>query len=202
MNGNYEEFLGLGSDLKGGEEKVEGVRVGLLGFQREVKTIQNSVRARAGEVGKLLQEKKVIRREAVLGRNLLEVSERLEDLEESLGIKPTAGDVGELDDEDEDEVDDASASASHRSFYLGRLRRHTQQYLSITRTIDRLGPSHPFLQAQGDRLVQVSKTVLIDLATALRQAKSAQDPDAMLAVTRMYGDIGAEEESIRVLKGG
>ena len=31
VNTNYEQFLSLGSDLKGGEEKVEDVRVGLLG---------------------------------------------------------------------------------------------------------------------------------------------------------------------------
>ena len=32
MNANYEDFLGLGGQLKGGEERVEEVRLGVLGF--------------------------------------------------------------------------------------------------------------------------------------------------------------------------
>jgi DNA repair exonuclease SbcCD ATPase subunit len=63
VNGNYEEFLSLGGDLKGGEEKVEGVRVGLLGFQREVEGIRKAVQDRARETGELLREKKGLRKE-------------------------------------------------------------------------------------------------------------------------------------------
>src|SRR5580700_8340667 len=40
VNTNYEEFLSLGSDLKGGEEKVQDVRVGLLGFKRGVEDVR------------------------------------------------------------------------------------------------------------------------------------------------------------------
>ena len=50
VNTNYEQFLSLGSDLKGGEEKVEDVRVGLLGFKRGVEDVRGKVRERRGEV--------------------------------------------------------------------------------------------------------------------------------------------------------
>lgn len=193
VNGNYEEFLSLGGDLKGGEEKVEGVRVGLLGFQREVEGIKKGVRERADEVGQLVKERKEIRHDVALGRSLLEVHERLIELEESLGINPR-DEEEDLDDEDEDE------DAIVGGVQLKKLQTHSQQYILITRMMERLGASHPFLVAQGSRLEQISRTILLDLAAALKQAKKAS-PDAILPVLKIYGDIGAEEEGVKVLKG-
>jgi hypothetical protein len=34
VNSNYQDFLNLGNSLHGGEEKVEEVRIGLLGFRK------------------------------------------------------------------------------------------------------------------------------------------------------------------------
>lgn len=113
VNNNYEEFLSLGSDLKGGEEKVEGVRVGLLGFEREIEGIKNVVAERVDEFGKLLNEKKEIRREVMLGRGLLEVETRIAELEDSVGIKLAVddGEIWDLDTEDEEAEGDAGAEA-------------------------------------------------------------------------------------------
>lgn len=197
VNGNYEEFLSLGGDLKGGEEKVEGVRVGLLGFQREVEGIKRAVQDRATETGELLKEKKELRRDIVLGRALLEVNERMTELEESLGITDKTDDVEDETDMDDDEDEDVSEPAPIR-----RIQRHAQQYTLLTDQIERLGSSHPFLQAQRSRLDELRKTLLLDLAAALRQAKAAKAPDGILALVRIYGDLGAEGQSLRVLKGG
>src|ERR1700733_10319554 len=73
VNTNYEQFLSLGSDLKGGEEKVEDVRVGLLGFQRGVEDVKAKVRERKSEVETLLTEKKGIGKDIAFGRRLLEL---------------------------------------------------------------------------------------------------------------------------------
>ena len=81
VNTNYEQFLSLGSDLKGGEEKVEDVRVGLLGFKRGVEDIRAKVRERKVEVASLLSEKRGVGREIALGRGLLELDARLEGVE-------------------------------------------------------------------------------------------------------------------------
>lgn len=202
VNGNYEEFLSLGGDLKGGEEKVEGVRVGLLGFQREVEGIKKSVKERADEVGALVKERKAVRRDVALGRSLLEVHEQIGELERSLGITPRADQ--DLDDEDEDDEDaeDLAASSSTPSIPLKKLQRHATQYILITRLMDRIGPSHPFLVSQGSRLEKIGSTLLLDLSAALKQAKVLKAPAAILAVIKIYGDIGAEEEGVKVLKAG
>ena len=198
MNGNYEEFLSLGGDLKGGEEKVEGVRVGLLGFQREVEGVQRAVREREREVGRLLVEKKGLRKGVVLGRTLLEVEESVTELEERLGVTEKDDEAEEESDlDDEDDVDQASPSKAA----LTRLQRHAQQYVLIMRQVDRIG-KHPFLNAQQSRLNELRKTLLLDLAAAMRQAKSDKAPDRILAVVRIYGDLNAEREAVKVLKSG
>jgi hypothetical protein len=69
VNTNYEQFLSLGSDLKGGEEKVEDVRVGLLGFKRGVEDVRGKVRERKLEVEGLLGEKKSVSKEIALEEN-------------------------------------------------------------------------------------------------------------------------------------
>ncbi|EME42877.1 hypothetical protein DOTSEDRAFT_131205 [Dothistroma septosporum NZE10] len=200
VNGNYEEFLSLGRDLKGGEEKVEGVRVGLLGFKREVETIREGVRQRATEVKGLVDERKELRRNVVLGRSLLEMEERIEELEQSLGIKENDHDEGTEFDEEEEEEDVEGEVAL--SIPLRTLQRHAQQYVLITRMMERIGSSHPFLVAQASRLEEISKTILLDLAAALRQAKAAKVSETILAITKLYGDLGAEEEGVKALKAG
>lgn len=202
VNGNYEEFLSLGGDLKGGEEKVEGVTVGLLGFQREVDGIKKGVRERADEVGALVKERKAIRRDVAIGRSLLELHEQIGELERSLEIIPTTDEDLEEDDEDDENTDDLAAGSSTPVIPLKRLQRHATQYILITRLMDRIGTSHPFLISQGSRLEKIGSTLLLDLSAALKQSKVARAPDAILAVIKIYGDIGAEEEGVKALKVG
>jgi hypothetical protein len=206
VNGNYEEFLSLGGDLKGGEEKVEGVRVGLLGFQREVEGIRKAVQDRARETGELLREKKGLRKEVVLGRALLEVHGRLEELEEKLGIKTKEGEEDDEDDEDEDEdQDDETPLDTESSPYAGaakRLRKQSEQYLLIVAQSSKIGPSHPFLVSLQPRVDEVRKTLILDLSAALRQAKASKDTTALLSLSQVFGVLDAQSDALKVLKGG
>ena len=201
VNGNYEAFLGLGSNLKGGEERVEGVRVGLLGFQREVEGIRRAVQERAVETGDLLWEKKRLRRDAVTGRALLEIDEKIGELEETLGITAKEG----IDDEEfdtDDDFDGLDLNGSTGAVGTRRLQRHAEQYMLVTHMVDRVGADHPFLVAQRPRLGELRKTLLLDLSATLRQAKGSKEPRAILVLTKIFGDLGAETEALRVLKGG
>lgn len=200
VNGNYEEFLSLGGDLRGGEEKVEGLKVGLLGFEREVESVRKGVKEREAVVKGLLEERKDIRKEVVTGRALLEVAERLGELEGSLGVGEK--DEDEEGDEEDFEHDDEGADETVPGLRVNRLRRHVREYLLLVRSIERVGPEHPFLEAQMGRVAEIRKTLLLDLATGLREAKNAEEPEAILGLVKMYGDLGAERESVRVLKGG
>ncbi|SMR56705.1 unnamed protein product [Zymoseptoria tritici ST99CH_1E4] len=197
VNDNYEHFLGLGDDLKGGEEKVEGVRVGVLGFKREVEGVRTGVRERAEEVKGLVEEKKRLRREAMLGRGLLEVGERVGELERRLGVGGGMEDEDDVGDEDEEEEDEEDVEGVP----VKKLRRHADSYLIIRLLMEKLGPEHPFLVAQKSRLVDIRRTMLLDLAAATRKAKSVKASDAMLALVQIYADLEAQAEGIKVLKG-
>lgn len=202
VNSNYEEFLSLGGDLKGGEEKVEGVRVGLLGFQREVEGVRAAVKDRAVDVDGLLKERKSVRRDVVVGRALLEVEERLTSLEESLGITTSAHQDTSDDGLDDEDGEEAHSNGNAPGFSLKRLEARAEQYLLILRLADRIGPSHPFLAQQQSRLDKVRQTLLLDLSAALRQAKSSGAGERLLGVVRIYGDLGAKTEAVKALKAG
>jgi hypothetical protein len=204
VNGNYDEFLSLGGDLKGGEEKVEGVRVGLLGFQREIEGIRKAVRDRAEETAELLAEKKGLRKEVVFGRSLLEVHERLEELEEKLGIKVKEGEDDDDDDEDEDDEDDDedTAEGSSHNSAVRRLRKQSEQYLMIVFQSSKIGLSHPFLVSLQPRVEEVRKTLILDLSASLRQARSSNDRNAILGFSQVFGILEAQNDALKVLKGG
>jgi hypothetical protein len=204
VNGNYEEFLSLGGDLKGGEEKVEGVRVGLLGFQREVEGIRKAVQDRARETGELLREKKVLRKEVVLGRALLEVHERLEELEEKLGIKIKEGEEDDEEDEDEEEDDEGplDTESSPYASAAKHLRKQSEQYLLIVAQSNKIGTSHPFLVSLQPRVDEVRKTLILDLSASLRQAKASNDRIALLGLSQVFGVLDAQSDALKVLKGG
>lgn len=214
VNENYQDFLSLGSVLKGGEEKVEEVRVGLLGFQRDVAAIQAKVEARRKEVESLLQEKKRYRMKANIAKALLDIAERIEELEERLMIGDTAKQNGqsyedtdpdldtfesESDDSDEDFMDGSNGAAV---ISLKRLEHHIQKYVYITAASDRIGNQHPFLVSQQPRLEKIKSTLLLDLNTALEQAKKAGDKrdERTLKVMRLYDLLGAEFSAVSALK--
>ncbi|KAK3679909.1 hypothetical protein LTR78_000286 [Recurvomyces mirabilis] len=208
VNGNYEEFLSLGSDLQGGEEKFEGVRVGVLGFQREVEGLAGLVEERRVEVERLLVEKREVRREVLVGRALLEVEAGVAESEETLGIADVEreedghGEEDEFDDDFDDDEDDGVEKTALLPPQLRRLQRHTEQYILLIQTVEHIGPRHPFLQAQTPRLAELRKTLLLDLAAAMRQAKTNKAAEDLLVIVQLYGDLGAESDGVRVLRGG
>lgn len=82
----------MGARLRGGEERIEEVRVGLLGFRGDVGSVAERVGERAEVVRGLVGEMRGLRRSVGVGRQLLEVEERLGGLERRVGVK-SAGPV-------------------------------------------------------------------------------------------------------------
>ncbi|KLJ12125.1 hypothetical protein EMPG_09553 [Blastomyces silverae] len=201
VNENYQDFLSLGSALKGGEEKVEQVRVGLLAFQRDVKGIRDGYERRIDDISALLAEKKGLRKEVMLGYDLLDVEESLGELEERLmliderekgkGQMETNGGGGgdDGDDEDSDGIieseteesdgpdDDGDMSVSGGDsgraamVSLSRLDRHIRKYLYIRAICGRVGEKHPFIAQQEGRMERIKAALMLDLKTALQQTK-------------------------------
>lgn len=213
VNENYQDFLSLGTALRGGEEKVEGVKVGLLSFRRDVQSIRDKVEERRREVEGLLNEKRQLRSNVDIGKNLLDYADRVEELEHRLMIEDKAAShVPQGDDEsdaesdlygngsdgsdDDEELADGTAPIS-----LKRLERHVQKYVFLNSIAATVGKEHPFILAQQPRVSKIKSTVLLDLRTALEQAGHVGDNrDRTMAVLRLYELMGEDVSAIAALK--
>ncbi|TGO12981.1 hypothetical protein BTUL_0079g00420 [Botrytis tulipae] len=210
VNTNYEQFLSLGSDLKGGEEKVEDVRVGLLGFKRGVEDVRGKVRERKLEVEGLLDEKKSVTKEIALGRKLLEVDSRLEELEDrlmvaSLGRSPDGLEDSWSEDEDEDEdedQDDLAIDGVVNGTSTKKLQRFVLDYRNVEHLSITIGSDHPFIAAQQPRLLRLKNTIVLDLNNALKQALSlkVEGRPRLVKIMGIYRDLGAGDEAVKILK--
>lgn len=206
VNTNYEQFLSLGSDLKGGEEKVEDVRVGLLGFKRGVEDVRGKVRERKVEVEGLLTDKKAVAKEIALGRKLLEVDSRLEELEDrlmvaSLGRSVNGGDEPWSDSEEEDDEDEVAEGVVGGTS-IRKLQTLVGDFRHVELLATSIGKDHPFIVAQDSRMQRVKNTILLDLSAALKSAASIGESGKtrLVRILGVYRDLGAQSEAIKVLK--
>ncbi|KAK6431080.1 hypothetical protein LTR95_012764, partial [Oleoguttula sp. CCFEE 5521] len=199
VNGNYEEFLSLGGDLRDGGEKVEGVRVGLLAFQREVEGIRRAVGERASETKTALDARKGVRKEVVLGRKLLDLADRVEELEGRLGTADGEAADDESDEFDlDDGVNDSNQAGSSNGALSGSIRRLNRQrvsYMLITRHAEAIGNNHPFVATLQPRIDGLRKTIVLDVSSALRNAVSSRDNASILSLTQLFADLGGEKDA-------
>jgi hypothetical protein len=207
VNSNYQDFLNLGNSLHGGEEKVEEVRVGLLGFRNEVDGLVGVVGKREEEVGELLQERRNVREKIEVGRRLVDYDARLKELEAELMIEAAGHEtiiLGEevSDSEDEDDEDDNDDEEGEGyGVSIAKLRRNVVYYRLVLGLQKDLG-EHPFVAAQAARIAKVRSTLLMDLSTALQQAKGAGTSGAgrVTKVMKIYADMEESAEAVKVLK--
>ena len=209
INDNYTDFLTLGSSLKGGEEKIEEVRVGLLAFQRDVAAVKEKLDERKVEVRELLDQKRGLSREIATARVLLELGERLDALEDALLLSTTDAAPSEPQDEEELLSDLSSDSGSDddavgaSAISVSKLSRHAQRFRYIEALVRRVGPEHPFIVRQEERLLRLKNTILLDLKTALGQARAMgkNGQGRALKVLKIYGDLGEQREAVMRVKG-
>jgi len=84
-----------------------------------------------------------------------------------------------------------------------RLSRILLGYLFVTRNLlPKLPPQHPFVKLQIPRIEAVRKTLLLDLDSALKEARSGRDSDKVLVLLGFYADLDAEAEGVRALREG
>jgi hypothetical protein len=207
VNTNYEQFLSLGSDLRGGEEKIEDVRVGLLGFKRGVEDVRAKVSERGRGVESLLDEKTRVSKQIRIGRKLLEFEARMEELEERLMISSLGRNgygAGENDwsESDDDDEEDEAAPNEGTGTSLSKLQSLVKDYRSVEFMSSSLGAHHPYVVAQEARMIRIRNTLLLDLSTTLKQAYSKEDSPnpRLLSIMGLYREMDEGAEAIKVLK--
>ncbi|KAG9500863.1 hypothetical protein J7337_006544 [Fusarium musae] len=198
VNSNYTAFLSLGSELRGGDDKVEDVKVSLLGFRRAVEEVKTKVMERKEETNTLNGELRGVRSAIEKGRKMIELSERLSSLEERLSLDslPNNEDWDE-ESEEEDEDDNYGSSPT-------RLLVSAQECSRITKLLESLDPNAPFVIKMEERLTRCRNTLLLDLGNALKEAKKAgvKGQDRVLKCLAIYRVLDAQSEAVKALRGG
>ncbi|KAK4168068.1 oligomeric golgi complex component, COG2-domain-containing protein [Cladorrhinum sp. PSN259] len=216
VNSNYTAFLSLGDELKGGEERVEDVRVALLGFRRAVGEVQSRVRERRVEVGTLNKELQDVKSAVNVGRQMLELDERVSGLESRLAVgslgqpkkDATSNAVGDdwdddiPDSEDDEEEEDDGEDGEYVSSGPGKLGALAKDYVQVERLAEAIGRDLPFVRKIEERIARCRNTILLDLSTALREARKAgpRGQRRVLKFLAVYRILDAQADAVRVLK--
>lgn len=215
VNANYTSFLGLGDELKGGEDRVEDVRVALLGFRRAVEDINSQIARRKREVSDACDELGAVRHGIERARRMLELDERVGALEARLAVdslpKGSAADIfdeiSEEDDDDEDDELDQEVGSINRTFVGSnptKLLSLSKEYLITDQVADLIGRDTPFVKQITERMQRCRNTLLLDLNTATKEARSAgpRGQTRILKFLTIYRLLSAEAEAVGVFKKG
>ena len=201
VNDNYEEFLNLGEGLRGGEERIEEVRVGLMGVERELEGLREKVDVVREEVRRGMETRRGLGREIERGRGLLDLERRVEELEGSLGLgerKEKEVRVMEMDGEEDwgnefEEVEggfdeDDGEEEIKDGQVPRRLERRIEQWLCIKHLVGKYDAQHPFLVAEQTRLRKLKETMLLDIDAGIRAHGDIRGKQKLLELRREVDD--------------
>ena len=190
------------------------MRLGLLGFKREVQALEGKLEERRLEVEALIAERRETREKIQMGRQLLELDRRVGELEQKLMLAPKHppaesgsggnGTEGAEEIEEDDTDDDSAADQEEEDSIVPvkRLRRRMQQYMLIRQLAEKLGNEHPFVIKQEERKERIRNTLLLDMGSAMKQAveMDGEGRDKQLYMLGTYNLMGESDECIKVLK--
>jgi conserved oligomeric Golgi complex subunit 2 len=211
VNANYTSFLSLGDELHGGEEKVEDVRVAMLGFRRAVEEIKSRVASHGAEVHSLGDELRGVRKDIETGRRMTEIDDRLSSLEDRLAVqnvqsRPESGsnkDFWSIEDSEESEGEEFDEDQSDGLIGTGpaRLTAFAQEYIRVDALIDSIGREAPFAIKTEPRMMKCRNTILLDLGTALKEARrvGTKGHGRVVRYLTVYGILGAQADAIEAL---
>ncbi|KAG5957643.1 hypothetical protein E4U57_001839 [Claviceps arundinis] len=205
VNANYTAFLSLGSELKGGDEKVGDVKVALLGFRRAVEEVKAKVARKKGEARQLNDELRLVRGHIEEGRKMLELDDRLAMLEKRLALDSLPGGGGAGDwTSDSSDVDESDSAAGLVGSSPGRLLQSATQCGEAILLKEALDQDHPFVIKLEERLTRCRSTLLLDLGNALKEARGAgaEGHNRILKFLAIYRLLDAQSEAVRFLRGG
>ena len=175
----------MGGSLKGGEDRVEEIRLALLGFRRDVGSMRSKLEGRRAEVAGLIRQRQKLRREIQVGRTLLAIDEGLQTLEESLMLERNSNEPSVASDEDDEnggEPDDDPV--------ISKLARCTEQHAAIRQTLRGIREDHPLRAEMNLRLVKIREALLLDLTNIMKQMKDGKlNVDGLLDLAMLRHSI-------------
>ncbi len=203
VNSNSNAFLSLGTDLRGGGDKVEDVKVALLGFRRAVEEVKAKVAAKSSETELLTDELRNVRSDIEVGRKMIEASERMKSLEETLALESLPSKAGDLDlHTDDDEVEDEEDTDGLIGSPPAKLLASAREYRQIETLVSSLDEDIPLVNKLAARLTKCRNTLLLDLHNALKESRKAgvKGQERTLKYLAIFRMLDAQGEAIKALK--
>ncbi|EWC45012.1 hypothetical protein DRE_06292 [Drechslerella stenobrocha 248] len=209
VNRDYADFVGLGGSLRGGEDRVNDLKLGVMGFAREVDGVKGKVVKVADEMERGMASKKAVTRKKALARNLISLETRLSQLEALLLLRETDDTFDATMLYNFESADDP-ANASLTS--LPRLQKLVTSFLYLQHLLEKVPATHPFVAAQGARIERAKQTISGDLSRALKESRAELKDDdltederrelekRLVHVLALWGDIGGTEDAVKSLK--
>lgn len=219
VNENYQDFLSLGHSLNGEDEKIEGIKFGLLGFRREIQSLIVMLDGQEMEIEALIHERQKSRAKITFGRGLLELARRIEELEEILSPRQISV-AAERDHSDRNDASGAhtghesaseSESTEEEEGVIGqenvirttvpvqRLMERVRQLRIIEDLAKRLGLKHPFVINCDERRMRLRRILLLDLNSALKYTivHGEKDESNRLCIVEAYRLMAESPEYLR-----
>ncbi|KAF3926662.1 hypothetical protein ABW21_db0201417 [Orbilia brochopaga] len=214
VNRDYADFVGLGGSLRGGEDRVNDLKLGVMGFAREVEGVKSTVAKVADEMERGMQAKKAVAYKKALARNLIAIETRLSHLEALLLLNDSIDSTTDatatlLYTLDAGEDDDTAASSLTS---LPRLQKLVTSFQYLLHLLGKVPDTHPFVVAQQTRISRARQTISDDLSRALKECRGEMKDEELtedergalekrlVDVLRLWGDVGSTENAIKVLK--
>lgn len=127
-----------------------------------------------------------------LARNLLGLAQRIEELSSLLLLEDEAGNGTSPPSF----LEDGEGLTSTR-----RLKKLVGCWVYLQELLlPKIPKEHPFLKAQELKMATIKKTILIDLTSALKEARIEKDDQRCLSLMILFADMGAEKEVVKALK--
>ncbi|PHH84587.1 hypothetical protein CDD83_1694 [Cordyceps sp. RAO-2017] len=211
VNANYTAFLSLGSELRGGDDRVGGVRVALLGFRRAVDDLRAAVAARRRDACLLNCQLARLRADAARARALVDLADRLAVLEDRLALPLPGRDAGGDDDDDDDDSGGDDEDSDDPDEQLDGLLASSPAKLALSAkecsliaaaaaALDQ--QQHPLAAKLQERITRCRNTLLLDLANALKEARGAgpRGHGRVLRYLEIYRVLDAQRDAVKALR--
>ena len=179
--------------MRGGEDKVEEVRLALLGFRRDVDGLRGKLDGRRGEVAALVEQRRKVRKEIQLGRGFLMLDARLCELERNLMISNDKSDA--IDPSRMDEISNASDEDDYaeedleENLAVRKLRRCVEQFVALRQGLRNLS-EHVLKDQMWKRLLKAREALLLDTSNITKQIRiTGDDPDGIIEMMVLKSSI-------------
>ncbi|OLL21782.1 Conserved oligomeric Golgi complex subunit 2 [Neolecta irregularis DAH-3] len=178
VNRDYEDFVGLGGSLKGGEEKIDRVIKELESFIKDARGLSDRAWSNLKVMDEKMEEKRRLKDERDLFRGFLFLLQHIEEMEmllESRNLhildpKPTF----------------VSTVVSSNMRSTSRLRHSASKYLLIQQIVAGLSHNLPISQFQLSRLSTLRCNLSAQLKMSIQDAILGNEGDIILQLLKVY----------------